>query len=98
MKEKNDNSDNLSNIDKRYELLHAAREYSFDSFLTDVDYKKPILLNEIKRTVRLHATEQNLRVYFSLLALIDTFKVMLNTVHGNDRVVFGDIDDVDIIE
>lgn len=98
MKEKNDNSDNLSNIDKRYELLHAAREYSFDSFLTDVDYKKPILLNEIKRTVRLHATEQNMRVYFSLLALIEEFKIMLRNVDEKDRIVFGSIDEINILK
>ncbi len=96
MKGKNDNSDNLSNIDKRYELLHAARECSFDSYLEVVDYKQPILIKEINRTFRLHDTEQNLRVYFYLLALIDTFKVMLNTVRGDDRVVFGGINYEDI--
>lgn len=96
MDEQNGNNHASTNIDKRYELLHAAREYSFDSYLTDVDYKQPILIKEVNRTVRLHASEQNLRVYFYLLALIDTFKVMLNTVRGGDRIVFGGINDEDI--
>ena len=96
MDEQSGNNHISKNIDKRYELLHAAREYSFDSYLTDVDYKQPILIKEINRTVRLHASEQNLRVYFYLLALIDTFKIMVNAVRGGDRVVFGGINDEDI--
>ena len=96
MDEQSGNNHISKNIDKRYELLHAAREYSFDSYLTDVDYKQPILIKEINRTVRLHASEQNLRVYFYLLALIDTFKIMVNAVRGDDRVVFGGINDEDI--
>lgn len=94
MDRKNDNNHSSTRVDKRHELLQAARNYSFDSFLTDTDYKKPIFLKEIKRTVRLHHTEQNLRVYFYLLALIDTFKSILNTTDDKNRVVFRDIEDV----
>lgn len=94
MDEKSDNNDELTNIDKRYELLHAARDYTFDSFLVDVDYKKTVLLNKIDRKIRLHPEDNNLRAYFSVLALVEKLKVMLRSIKGKDRFVFDCINEV----
>lgn len=81
------------NLQRKYNILHHAKEYSFDYFLKTVDYKEAILLSDIDKVCNLHSEEENLRVYFNVLGLIETLKSRVKEVDECDRVVYGWLDE-----